>query len=57
MLVRKSYEEKRRRRRARGEQQRPWKLKRMAVRAVVPAGHGREGGLKWDQPAVQRVGP
>ena len=32
MLVRKSYEEKRRRRRARA-QQRPWKLKRMAVEA------------------------
>lgn len=43
VLVRKSYEEKRRRRRARGEQQRPWKLKRMAVRA---AGLGDEGGAE-----------
>ncbi len=39
--VRKSYEEKRRRRRARGER-RPWKLKRMAVDAseLVVRGKG-----------------
>lgn len=51
VLVRKSYEDKRRRRRARGEQQRPWKLKRMAVRAGGAGGHG-EGGVPRRDHAV-----
>ncbi|KAL4447194.1 hypothetical protein ABPG77_007227 [Micractinium sp. CCAP 211/92] len=57
VLVRKSYEEKRRRRRARGEQQRPWKLKRMAVEvgeeeAGAGAPHRGRGVSVADQQAA-----
>lgn len=56
VLVRKSYEDKRRRRRARG-QQRPWKLKRMAVDAgeeeVVTRG-GKGGQADQEQRDLER---
>ncbi|CAL8460889.1 g420 [Coccomyxa elongata] len=42
ILVRKSYEEKRRRRKARGEQ-RPWKLKRMAIELEEEPGTSGRG--------------
>ena len=65
VLVRKSYEEKRRRRRAKG-QQRPWRLKRMAVdaggeaEAAAAAGPGPRSnraaaaGLEQEQQDMER---